>query len=157
MQAPRFCDGARSRSGLALAAVVALACADGLASPPVDSNPLRSGALAQTQQTAPELTTTSSRAAIELARHLTRQGAVLYVAYWCPHCFEQKQMFGRAASSELTIVECATDGLNNRAALCRQKKLVGYPSWEMNGKVDVGVKSLRQLAELSRFPNPDAF
>jgi hypothetical protein len=105
----------------------------------------------------PPVTTTSSLAAIELARHLSWQGAVLDVAYWCPHCFEQKQMFGREASAELKVVECAPDGVQNQAALCQQMQLVEYHSWDIDGQVDVGVKSLRRLSELSRVPNAAAF
>ena len=30
----------------------------------------------------------------DLARHLTSVGAVMYGAYWCPHCKRQKTMFG---------------------------------------------------------------
>ena len=156
MLARHCCSAARSSLGLALVAVAGLSIADGLALPSVVAQPA-SGLLAEAKNVAPPVTTTSSQAAIELARHLSWQGAVLYVAYWCPHCFEQKQMFGREASAELKVVECAPDGFQNQAALCQQKQLVGYPSWEIDGQVDVGVKSLRRLSELSRFPNAAAF
>ena len=156
MLARHCCSAARSSLGLALVAVAGLSVADGFALPSVVAQPL-SGPLAQARNVLPQVTTTSSLAAIELARHLSRQGAVLYVAYWCPHCFEQKQMFGREAVSELKVVECAPDGFQNQAALCEQKQLVGYPSWEIDGQVDAGVKSLRRLSELSRFPNAAAF
>jgi Zn ribbon nucleic-acid-binding protein len=82
---------------------------------------------------------------------------VLYVADECPHCFEQQQMFGSEASAELKVVECAPDGFQNQVALCRLRQLVGYPSLEIDGQVDVGVKSLRRLSGLSRFPNGAAF
>ena len=32
----------------------------------------------------------------QLAKHLTEEGAVMYGAYWCPHCSDQKQSFGKA-------------------------------------------------------------
>ncbi|MFN7715438.1 MAG: hypothetical protein ACK5QS_08170, partial [Pseudanabaenaceae cyanobacterium] len=96
-------------------------------------------------------TTTSSAAAIALAKHLTEQKAVLYVAYWCPHCHRQKQLFGREAVSSLTIVECAPGGVNPQPQLCQDKGVTGYPSWEINGKMYAGTRTLRQLARLSNY------
>ena len=108
--------------------------------------------IAQTQgKTGPQTTTTSSAAAIALAKHLTEQKAVLYVAYWCPHCHRQKQLFGREAVSSLTIVECAPGGVNPQPQLCQDKGVTGYPSWEINGKMYAGTRTLRQLARLSNY------
>ena len=96
--------------------------------------------------------TTSTRPGVmALAEHLTAKGAVMYTAYWCPHCHEQKELFGKEASAKLKIVECAADGRNSQADLCRAKNVQGYPSWEINGTVDSGVKTLQKLAELSGY------
>ncbi len=75
----------------------------------------------------------------------------MYSAYWCPHCHDQKELFGHEASSKLKIVECAADGANNNRPLCEMKGIEGFPTWEINGKLDSGVKSLEELAELSAF------
>jgi hypothetical protein len=99
----------------------------------------------------PPVTTVSSPASIALADHLSAAGAVLYTAYWCPHCSEQKQLFGKEAASRLKVVECAPDGRNNQAELCRAKKLQGFPSWEINGSIESGVKPLSVLAERSGY------
>jgi uncharacterized membrane protein len=99
----------------------------------------------------PAVTATSTPNALALARHLKASGAVMYSAWWCPHCHEQKQLFGKEATAVLTIVECAPDGRNSQKELCEAKALEGFPSWEINGKVDSGVKSLEQLAQLSGF------
>ncbi|HEY9888334.1 MAG TPA: hypothetical protein V6D02_08030, partial [Candidatus Obscuribacterales bacterium] len=32
----------------------------------------------------------------QLAQHLTAQGATMYGAFWCPHCADQKELFGEA-------------------------------------------------------------
>ena len=72
---------------------------------------------------APLVTTESSPATLALAEHLTGTGAVMYSAYWCPHCHEQKELFGKEASDKLKVVECAADGQNNQADLCRSKGL----------------------------------
>lgn len=44
-----------------------------------------------------EITTTSGESEIALAKHLAQSDAVMYSAYWCPHCYDQKQLFGQEA------------------------------------------------------------
>ena len=60
-------------------------------------------------------------------------------------------MFGKEAVEALTVIECAPDGQNNQAELCKSKGVQGFPSWEIDGKVDSGVKPLETLAELSGY------
>ena len=105
----------------------------------------------------PPVTAPSSPAAVALAKHLTAQGVVLYTAYWCPHCHEQKELFGKEATTALKIVECAPDGQNSQSALCQKKQIQGFPSWEINGKIDSGVKPLAKLASMSGFKGPNGF
>ncbi len=81
----------------------------------------------------------------------------MYSAYWCPHCHEQKELFGKDAAAKLNIVECAADGKNSQVALCESKKIDGFPSWEIDGKLDSGVKRLDQLADLSGFKGSRSF
>jgi len=80
-------------------------------------------------QVGPAITTLSGESELQLARHLTSIGAKMYAAYWCPHCHDQKQLFGRQALALLTIVECAPDGRNSQTALCQEKKIEGFPTW----------------------------
>ncbi|MFO0017532.1 MAG: vitamin K epoxide reductase family protein [Synechococcaceae cyanobacterium] len=94
---------------------------------------------------------------IALANHLTTKGAVLYTAYWCPHCHEQKELFGREASQRLKVIECAPDGQNSQASLCASKKIEGFPTWEINGKLDSGVKPLSKLAGITGFKGSTNF
>ena len=109
------------------------------------------------QGVAPLVTSESSPAAVALADHLTSGGAVMYSAYWCPHCHEQKELFGKEASAKLNVVECAADGENNQADLCRSKGLEGFPSWEIKGTIESGVQSLDSLAERSGYRGDTAF
>ena len=97
------------------------------------------------------VTTASTPATIALADHLTATGAVMYSAYWCPHCHDQKQLFGKEASAKLKIIECAPDGQNNQAALCASKNIQGFPTWEIKGQLDSGQKTLAQLAAFSGY------
>ncbi|MBM5826628.1 MAG: vitamin K epoxide reductase family protein [Cyanobacteria bacterium M_surface_7_m2_040] len=94
------------------------------------------------------VTSISTPSTVALAEKLTASGAVMYSAYWCPHCHEQKQLFGKEATAKLKVIECAPDGQNSQAALCQQKKIEGFPSWEINGQLDSGVKPLQKLANL---------
>ena len=99
----------------------------------------------------PAVIAISSPEKIKLAEHLTKEGAVMYNAYWCPHCHDQKEMFGKEATDKLNLVECAKDGFNNQKELCEAKGITGFPSWEINGLIDSGVKSLEELADLSNY------
>jgi len=102
-------------------------------------------------QVGPAITTLSGESELQLARHLTSIGAKMYAAYWCPHCHDQKQLFGRQALALLTIVECAPDGRNSQTALCQEKKIEGFPTWEINGKMTSGTQTLQQLADVSGY------
>ncbi|MFZ9849601.1 MAG: vitamin K epoxide reductase family protein [Vulcanococcus sp.] len=109
------------------------------------------------QGVAPAVLAPSTPAKIALAEHLTASGARIYTAYWCPHCHEQKELFGKQATEKLTVIECAPDGRNSQKALCDSKNIQGFPTWEINGELDSGVKPLAKLAELSGYKGPADF
>ena len=108
-----------------------------------------------------EITTTSGEAEIELARHLTTIDAKEYVAYWCPHCHEQKQLFGKEAYKILeqnnTMVECAPDSPKGQPEVCQAANIKGFPSWIINGEVYSGVQNLDELARISGYTGPKNF
>ena len=104
-----------------------------------------------------EITTTSERAEIELAKHLTKIGAKKYGAFWCPHCYEQKQLFGKEAFKNINYVECAEGGKNPQRQACLQAGIQSFPTWEIKGKLYSGVQSLDKLAELSDYQGPKNF
>ena len=99
----------------------------------------------------PEADNTSYEA--QLANHLDEIGANMYGAYWCPHCADQKEMFG-SAIDQVPYVECAADGENAQPQLCQEKGIQGYPTWEIDGEFYPGTQSLDTLAELSGFEGP---
>jgi uncharacterized membrane protein len=104
------------------------------------------------------ITTTSGEAEIQLAKHLKNTGAKMYFAWTCPHCYEQKQLFGKEAVTELDPIECRPDGKNNpRPELCEAAKIPGYPSWIINGQLNSGVQSLEKLSQLSGYKGPRNF
>jgi uncharacterized membrane protein/glutaredoxin len=114
--------------------------------------------------TAPEpgigwaIQSTSGPAEIELAKHLTQKGVKMYSAYWCPHCYEQKQLFGQQAWTAVTNVECAPDAKKNpQTAACAQAGIKSFPTWSINGKLESGVKKLAKLGELTGYQGNKAF
>ncbi|MFQ4136774.1 glutaredoxin family protein [Nodosilinea sp. PGN35] len=100
-----------------------------------------------------QTTTGASSYEAQLAQHLASTGGVMYGAYWCPHCADQKAMFGDSVE-QVPYVECAADGDNPQPELCEQKGIQGYPTWEIGGQLHPGVKSLADLAALSNFAPP---
>lgn len=85
-----------------------------------------------------------------LARHLREQGAVMYGAHWCPHCTEQKALFGGAAK-DIPYVECAKDRIDGRPDLCEKAGVKAFPTWVMGTERREGKQSLRALADFSKF------
>jgi uncharacterized membrane protein/glutaredoxin len=85
-----------------------------------------------------------------LADHLRDTGAVFYGTYWCPHCQNQKRMFG-AAASRLPYVECDPGGSNAQPAACQAAGVKAYPTWIVNGQRIEGEVQPAELARLSGF------
>lgn len=104
-----------------------------------------------------EITTTSGPAEIALARHLKQVGVKEYVAYWCPHCYEQKQLFGKEAYDELNHIECAKDGPNAQTQACIDAEVQAFPSWQINGQLTSGIKTLEELADATGYQGPRNF
>ena len=98
-----------------------------------------------------KVTSESTKESIALAKYLKDNGVVKYSAYWCPNCLDQSELFGKEAYKELNVVECARDGKNSQTQLCIDKKIEGFPSWEINGKIIIGVRTLKELSELTGY------
>lgn len=106
----------------------------------------------------------------------------MYGAFWCSHCYGQKQVrlasfflvcsplaacklsagdarrrtcvqeLGFEATDQyLTYVECDKKGANSKRDFCKEKKVPGFPTWEINGELFPGEKSLEDLAKISGF------
>ena len=100
-----------------------------------------------------KVTSESTKESIELAKYLKDNGVVKYSAYWCPNCLNQSELFGKQAYRELNVVECARDGKDSQTQLCIDKQIKGFPTWEINGKLILGVLSLKELSKLTGFEN----
>ena len=85
-----------------------------------------------------------------LSDHLRQQGALFYGAWWCPACFQQKNLFGEEAGNRLPYVECDKDDAGRER--CAAAEIRAYPTWEMEGKARLeGVQSLEELKRWSDF------
>jgi uncharacterized membrane protein len=97
------------------------------------------------------ISTTSGAAELDLAEHLKQIGAKMYGAFTCPHCQNQKQLFGKDAAAQLNYIECHPQGENSQPDLCMKANIQGFPTWEIKGKSYQGEKTLAELADLSGY------
>ena len=63
-----------------------------------------------------------------LAQCLGEKSAKFYGAFWCPHCLEQKKMFGNSAKL-LPYVECSEADKKTQTPICIEKEIKQYPTW----------------------------
>jgi uncharacterized membrane protein/glutaredoxin len=95
---------------------------------------------------------------LALAEHLNSTGAVMYGASWCPHCYQQKQMFGKAVvANRLKYVECAEGGYNAQVEKCKTAGIKSFPTWDIKGQKYTGVLTMEKLAELTDYQGPKNF
>ena len=83
----------------------------------------------------------------EFAKCLTENGAKFYGAFWCPHCAEQKKLFG-GSIEYVDYIECSTPDRRGQTAVCQQAGIESYPTWIFNdgSRLD-GVLSMETLSE----------
>ena len=78
---------------------------------------------------------------------LKDKGALFYGAFWCPHCQNQKKLFG-AAADDLPYIECSNPDGKSLTQICKDNKIEGYPTWVFaDGTRESGELSLEHLAE----------
>jgi hypothetical protein len=88
------------------------------------------------------------------AQCLSHQGAKMYGAWWCPHCAEQKELFGYAFRY-VNYVECSPHGQRTQNDVCKQAGIKNYPTWQFaDGTQALGVLHLQALSEKTGCPLP---
>jgi len=81
------------------------------------------------------------------AKCLASTNTKMYGLYWCPHCAEQKAMFGRAFQ-HVPYVECAIKGSHDLAPACRAAGVKLFPAWQFGNNPPVsGVFPLEELSD----------
>ncbi|MEK7607947.1 MAG: hypothetical protein AAB484_03475 [Patescibacteria group bacterium] len=83
---------------------------------------------------------------------IENSGTTFFGAFWCPHCQEQKAIFGKSAA-KLPYTECSTIDGKDQLPVCVDKKIETYPTWELrNGMRKTGVLSLSELSTFTGCP-----
>ncbi|MDP1688943.1 MAG: thioredoxin domain-containing protein [bacterium] len=79
---------------------------------------------------------------------LKEKGVEFYGAWWCPHCQNQKKLFGNSVKL-LPYVECYIEpDANNQLQVCKDKNITGYPTWIFaDGSILSGEISIATLSE----------
>jgi hypothetical protein len=81
------------------------------------------------------------------AKCLASKQAKMYGLYWCPHCAEQKEMFGKAFRY-VPYVECAIKGSRELAPACTAAGIKLFPSWQFGANPPKeGVFPMEELSD----------
>lgn len=92
------------------------------------------------------------------AKCITERGAVMYGAFWCPHCADVKKMFGESFRY-VNYVECDPRGENEQSLLCIEKGIENYATFEFNDDPSsrlVGEPTFEDLAAATGCTAPEA-
>ena len=88
------------------------------------------------------------------AQCLTTKGAKMYGAFWCPHCAEQKELFG-SSFKYAPYIECGIQGSRALAQACQDAKIQKFPTWIYpDGTRTEGKRSLEFLSDETGCPLP---
>jgi len=96
----------------------------------------------------PPITSSSSDRALKIGEDMKELNTRFFGAYWCSHCYDQKQRLGKEAMANVEYIECSKEGLNSQNALCKERGVPGYPTWEIGGKLYPGEMYLDELEEI---------
>lgn len=89
------------------------------------------------------------------AQCINESDTTFYGAFWCPHCQNQKAMFGKSAQY-LPYEECSTQDGQEMLEKCQELGIKAYPTWEFpDGSRAEGEVSLEQLAAKTGCELPD--
>ena len=81
------------------------------------------------------------------AKCLADKQAKMYGLYWCPHCADQKRMFGESFQN-IPYIECAIRGSHELAPECKAAGVKLFPSWQFGSEAPKeGVLSLDELSQ----------
>lgn len=67
------------------------------------------------------------------AQCLATKQAKMYGLSWCPHCVDQKEMFG-AAFHYVPYVECGINATKEETPECKAAGLKLFPSWQFGSE-----------------------
>ena len=62
------------------------------------------------------------------AKCLSQKKATMYGVSWCPHCADQKELFG-TSFQYVTYVDCAIPGTKTETDQCKALSIKHTPTW----------------------------
>jgi thioredoxin-related protein len=76
---------------------------------------------------------------------LNENNVKFYGAWWCPHCQDDKKLFGSSIEN-INYIECQTPDRQD-TPVCLAANITAYPTWVFkDGTKNEGYMSLEQLA-----------
>jgi hypothetical protein len=83
----------------------------------------------------------------QFARCLTEKRTVMYGSFLCPHCQDQKQLFGDSFAY-VQYVECSSPGKRQINPECASAKIQHVPTWVFgDGQRREGMTTLKELSD----------
>ncbi len=84
----------------------------------------------------------------DFAKCLSSKGVRMYGAWWCPHCSEQKELFG-FAFQYVNYRECGIESQPHSISdQCKNDGIQHFPTWQFpDAHRDEGVQPLTALAQ----------
>ncbi|MBM3271643.1 MAG: vitamin K epoxide reductase family protein [Candidatus Sericytochromatia bacterium] len=118
-------------AGLVLSsiAVVAVAAAPPPSSVPGSKDPEGRLVVGLPEPGKTSIDTESGPAEIALARSLAERGSVMYGGFDCPHCVQQKLLFGKEAWKIVPYFECDPRSPQANEQACDDARVAQYPTW----------------------------
>jgi len=139
----------RTEAAVLVACGAALSVAAGGALYSLKTSELRGAELqAVVPARAPPIRSRSSPRAEQIGARLAEHDARMFGAFWCSHCINQKETLGKEAFGRLEYVECDAQAADTQKLRCNAEGIRGYPTWQVDGELFPGEKSLEELEEL---------
>jgi hypothetical protein len=88
------------------------------------------------------------------AKCISAKKAKMYGLFWCPHCADQKEIFG-SAFQFVNYVECGVPGTHSETEQCKTAGIKHFPTWEFaDSSRKEGVLQLDALSKQTGCPVP---
>lgn len=82
----------------------------------------------------------------KFAQCIKDSGAKFFGTFWCPHCQNQKKIFGNA-KQYLPYIECSTADAKGQLPICATNEIMSYPTWVFpDNSTSTGEQTLENLS-----------
>jgi len=90
----------------------------------------------------------------DFAKCLSGKDVKMYGAFWCTHCKDQKEMFGKSWQY-VNYVECSAPDGNSVLDVCKAANVTSYPTWVFDAESrHSGPLTLEEISDKSGCPLP---